>query len=368
MCMVAGYSADSGYPRSVMSAVSAVIRPRPTPRPRYSGATVTPDTPAIGTALPSHHWRMSWNSAVPTIRSPSKAARAAPSAMTGSAIARRIVSSCGPKALILRSRWSAWLSPAVSERTTMSAKFLHDLVRHRVVGVDVLHVVGVLERVDQPEHLARLLLVQVHLDAGQERHVRRLVVDLGFLQRLAGRDQVGRLRDHLERLAEVVDLLGAGVQDGGQHVVLAGAVLLDDDHALAVEQVAHRAGVGHRAAVAGERDAHIRRRSVPVVGQALDQDRHAAGTVALIGDVLVLGAARLRAAAALDRPVDVVVRDRVLLGLLDRVIQGRVARWIATAGARSDLDVLDQLGEKAAALCIDHRLLVLGGGPLGVAA
>ena len=32
-----------------MSSVSAVIRARPTPWPRYSGATVTPATPAIGT-------------------------------------------------------------------------------------------------------------------------------------------------------------------------------------------------------------------------------------------------------------------------------------------------------------------------------
>ena len=33
-------------------------------------------------------------------------------------------------------------------------------------------------------------------------------------------DQVGGLADHLERLAEVVDLLGAGVEHRAQHVVL----------------------------------------------------------------------------------------------------------------------------------------------------
>ena len=43
----------------------------------------------------------------------------------------------------------------------------------------------------------------------------------GVLQRGADRDEVGGLADHLVRLAEVVDLLGAGVEHGHQHVVLA---------------------------------------------------------------------------------------------------------------------------------------------------
>src|SRR5206468_1066422 len=58
---------------------------------------------------------------------------------------------------------------------------------------------------------------------------------------------------------------------------------------------------------------------------------------------------------------------RGLLRLLDRVIQRRVAARVAAAGARRNLDVLDQLCEQLAALCVDDRLLVLGRGPLGVA-
>src|SRR6202035_4788848 len=57
-----------------------------------------------------------------------------------------------------------------------------------------------------------------------------------------------------------------------------------------------------------------------------------------------------------------------LLRLLDGVVQRRVARRVSAARAGGDLDVLDQLGEQLAALSVDHRLLVLGGGPLGVAA
>src|SRR5262249_57981833 len=107
---------------------------------------------------------------------------------------------------------------------------------------------------------------------------------------------------------------GARVEHRGQHVVLRDAVLLHHDHALAVEQVRHRAWVGHRAAVAAERGAHVGGGPVPVVGQALHQHGDAAGRVALVGDVLVLGAASLGAAAAAHGPVDVVVRHRALLG------------------------------------------------------
>src|SRR5579875_624335 len=53
------------------------------------------------------------------------------------------------------------------------------LVRHVAVGVDVLHVVTVLERFDDPEHLLRAVLVERHLNGRQERGVRRVVVDAG---------------------------------------------------------------------------------------------------------------------------------------------------------------------------------------------
>jgi len=62
-----------------------------------------------------------------------------------------------------------------------SAELLHDVVRDVVVRVDVLDVVGVLEGVDQLEDAAGLVLVEVDLDAWQERGVGGLVVDAGFL-------------------------------------------------------------------------------------------------------------------------------------------------------------------------------------------
>ena len=140
-----------------------------------------------------------------------------------------------------------------------------------------------------------------------------------------------------------------------------------DHDALAVEQVRHRARVGQRAAVAGHRGADLHGGAVAVVGEALDEHRDAVRAVALVHDRLVVGAAGLGAGAALDRAVDVVVGDRGLLGLLDGVVERRVAGRVAAAHPGRDLDVLDQLGEHLAALGVDDGLLVLGGRPLGVA-
>jgi len=77
--------------------------------------------------------------------------------------------------------------------------------------------------------------------------------------------------------------------------------------------------------------------------------------------------AGLGARAALDGAVDVLVRDRGLLGLLDGVVEGRVARRVSPAHPGRDLDVLDELGEHLAAPRVDDGLLVLGRRPFGVA-
>lgn len=153
----------------------------------------------------------------------------------------------------------------------------------------------------------------------------------------------------ISKLAEVVDVLGAGVEHRRQHVVLGQAVLLQRDDALAGEQVGHRPGVGHVAAVAGDGHPDLARRPIAVVGQAFDQDRDAVGPIALVHDRLVVGATGLLARAALAGPLDVVVGHRGLLRLLDGVIQGRVAGGVTAAGAGGDLDVLDQPGEFLAA-------------------
>ena len=95
------------------------------------------------------------------------------------------------------------------------------------------------------------------------------------------------------------------------------------DDALALELPAHRAGLGHVAAVAGEEVADLGAGAVAVVGERLDDDGHAAGRVALVVDRLVADPLEL-AGAALDRPLDGVDGDRGVPGLLVHGPQGGV--------------------------------------------
>src|SRR5215212_2366380 len=134
----------------------------------------------------------------------------------------------------------------------------------------------------------------------------------------------------------------------------------------AASSTSSSAGVRHGAAVARDGDPYVRGRAVAVVGQTLDQQCDAGWSVCLVHQGLVVSPAALGARTSLDGPVDVVVGDRGLFGLLDRVVERGIARGITTADASCDLDVLDQLGEQLASPRIDHGLFVLGGRPLGV--
>ena len=64
------------------------------------------------------------------------------------------------------------------------------------------------------------VLVELDLHVGHELRLGGVVVDAGGLQRRAYGDQVAGLGDHLERLPQVVDVLGARVEGRLEHVVL----------------------------------------------------------------------------------------------------------------------------------------------------
>src|ERR1700757_2530269 len=115
--------------------------------------------------------------------------------------------------------WSAWwLTAGVGESVigvygSLVVERGQHLVREVDVGVDVLHVVAVLERVDELEHLTGGVEVDGNADRRRETGLGRLVVDAGVLQRGPHPDQIGRLGDDLEAVAQVVDVLGAGFQN-----------------------------------------------------------------------------------------------------------------------------------------------------------
>ena len=115
-----------------------------------------------------------------------------------------------------------------------------------------------------------------------------------------------------------------------------------------------------------EHVADLADRPVLVVGERLNQERHAAGTVAFVGDLFV-GDARLFARAAANGALDVLARHVVRLGLGDDRPQARIHVRIAAAAAGGDGQFLDEAREDLAALGIGGTLLMLDCVPLGMA-
>src|SRR3546814_9236578 len=81
---------------------------------------------------------------------------------------------------------------------------------------------------------------------------------------------------------------------------------------LPVETVADAARGAEVAAILAERGADVGRGAVAVVGQCLDDQRDAAGAIALVADLLVIIAFAAR--RLVDRALDIVLGHRLRLG------------------------------------------------------
>ena len=242
-------------------------------------------------------------------------------------------------------------------------------LQHGVVHVEVavhgLDVVVLLERVDQAHQRARVVLVDGGAQGGPHADLGGLDLHARLLERLADRDQVGVVGDHLEHVAVDGHVLGPGV-DRGHQVVLGVQGGVHHQLALALEEVVHRARLAQVPVELGEDVAHLGAGAVAVVGQGVDQQGHAAGAVALVDDPLERVGVLVGAGALVDRPLDVVLGHRVVLGLLDGQGQGRVALDVSPALTGGDGDGAGELGEQRAALGVGGALLVLDRGPLGM--
>ena len=184
-----------------------------------------------------------------------------------------------------------------------------------------------------------------------------------ILERPARRHQVGRLGDHLEHVVVLRDVERAGI-DRRHQVVLVVPRGIHDDHALLVEQIRHRSRLAQAPAVLGEQVPHLGAGAVAVVGDRLDQQRHASRPVALVQDRLDLLGVDAFARPLRDRPLDVVLGHRGVSRLLNGERQRGVAVGVASAFAGGDRDRAGQLGELLAAAGVDHRLFVLDRVPL----
>ena len=237
------------------------------------------------------------------------------------------------------------------------------------VVVGILDVLVVVEHVEQLFHVLDVL-VALELDVGlrDEADVR---ADEGVVLLLEGLDDVvecvGVGRD-LEDVVLGVEIVGTGVErihHDGVLVVVA-VLVVDDDDALAVERPADAALRAHALAVLIEVMADLRCGALAVVGQCLDDDGHAAGTVALVSNgLVVIGVAR--AERLVDGALDVVVGHVGSLRLGDDGREAGVVIRIARAALLDgDDDLLGDLGEGGAALGVSCALRLLNIVPLGM--
>src|SRR5436305_9018546 len=122
--------------------------------------------------------------------------------------------SCGAPSRRYVSRMASWFSRtnASASSTFMSSRVdrLQDVVGDVEVGVDVLHVVVLLERVDHAQHRLRLAgLVELDGSRRQHREVGARRGDTGAFERGAHRVEVARRRGDLPGVALVGDVLSA---------------------------------------------------------------------------------------------------------------------------------------------------------------
>ena len=197
------------------------------------------------------------------------------------------------------------------------------------------------------------------------RRLGRLDRDAGAHQGRLDRLEVARLGVDLEGVGGRLDVARAGIDGEERDLVRVGARARHGDHAALLELPGHRPGPGQLAAGLGEDGADLGDRPVPIVGGHLDEDRDAAGAVALVDDLLVLDALAA-AGRLLDGALDRVERHVGRAGLLDREPEAEVAVGIAAAGPGRERDLAPHLGEDGAALDVVDALVALDLGPFGV--
>src|SRR6266404_912137 len=251
-------------------------------------------------------------------------------------------------------------------RPPSGAQALDFLLRNVDVCRDLLHVVVILEHLEELQSLLGLPAAERHRALRHHRDLRGRDGDPRLVERRFHVLELLRRDGHLEDVAAVTDVVRAALERHVQHALLGGGALLDRDQPLLGEHPGDAAARAQVAVVLLEDVADLGDRPVTVVGQDRDHDRDPRGAVALVVDLLVVDALEL-ARPLLDRALDVVARHARGLRRRDGGAQAGIGVDVTAPHTRGDGDLLDHLGEDLAALGVLGRLLVLDRAPLRVA-
>src|SRR5690606_19715641 len=230
-------------------------------------------------------------------------------------------------------------------------RFLQQRVGDVGVRIDVLHVVELLEHVEELQQRLGLRAFYPHLRRRAHRDLGPLELEPRALHRLVHALVVLGGRQHVDRAVFVRDDVGRAGLDRDLHDPVLGGARGIRELADLREQICDGAVRAEVAAVLRERVTDVRDRAVSVVGEAIDHDGDAARAIAFVARLLVALAFEL-ARPALDRALHVVLGHALRLRLLDRETKPRIRRGITASGAGRDRDLADELREDLAALCV----------------
>ena len=154
-----------------------------------------------------------------------------------------------------------------------------------------------------------------------------------------------------------LNIFSACLQCGFEYAVGVASVGGIGDQAHPVEPVAHRARGGKVAAIFAECGAHIGCGAVAVVGQCLNDDGNAAGTVAFIAHfVITFG---VTADCLVDGALDVILGNRLRLGGVHRKTKTGVHVRIGHPHLRRDGNFARKLGKLRRTLLVLRTLAML---------
>lgn len=226
------------------------------------------------------------------------------------------------------------------------------------VAVDVLHVVVFFEGVEKLLHALLFVLRHFCVVGRQHGDIAGEDRDVCAVDGVAHSCVIFRCGEDLIVAVFAGEIFSAGFESELHELVFAhwAGFFVDGDGALAFKHEADAAIGAEVAAAAVEMVTDIAGGAVFVVGQAFDDQRNAARTIAFVGDVFVFFAIG-GADAFLDGAVDVVVWHVVGFCLVNGQLQCSVVSWISATLTSSNGDVARVLGECGGAQAVHFVFL-----------
>ncbi len=234
-----------------------------------------------------------------------------------------------------------------------------------MVGVNFLHIVVVVERVDQVEHLTCIVARAFDGVAGDHGDLGGFNWNFRGLNGFAHGDEIRRLGVHDPAFTFVGYVFRTGIQCGHHQRVFVDTILHNKDLPALVEDIGDAAGRAQTAAAFLEDFADFAGGAVAVVGEDVEHDRHTVRAVPFVDDLFITDAFEF-AATFLDGVLDRVLGHVRRFGFVDRVAQREVGIGIAPTVLGGNHDRLGAFAPDLRSLGILPRLAVLDVGPFAV--